>query len=88
MDIDLIKHMEAVGRRILEEKHPRPAGNTDQNFYRIGFHVPPYNSVFHLHLHIVGMPCAIKEDEEAKFGSCLRPVSEVLSTLVEKMNKD
>ena len=26
------------------------------NDFRMGFHIPPYNSVNHLHLHCLGLP--------------------------------
>ena len=60
--------MEATGRKILQERLTVDDGPDDppqvdkgkiaeNDQYRIGFHVPPFNSVFHLHMHIVGMPC-------------------------------
>ena len=73
--------METVGRRVLEERHPCPEGNTDKNFYRVGFHVPPFNTVFHLHLHIAGVPIFKPKHQVKKLGSSLRPVALVIETL-------
>lgn len=44
--------MQTIGMQVLKERHP----SNDPKIYRVGFHVPPYNSVFHLHLHIAGLP--------------------------------
>ena len=41
--------MQAVGRRLLEEYAP----GAQQEF---GYHLPPFNSVDHLHLHCFALP--------------------------------
>ncbi|GBB91604.1 hypothetical protein RclHR1_00190017 [Rhizophagus clarus] len=49
-DISLLKHMIDTGDRLLYEfgfQLPQRS---------IGFHIPPYNSVYHLHLHCLGLP--------------------------------
>ena len=46
-DIELLKHMENVGLRVL---------GGDNKAQLFGFHVPPFNSVDHLHLHCFAMP--------------------------------
>ncbi|XP_035474093.1 adenosine 5'-monophosphoramidase HINT3 [Scophthalmus maximus] len=45
-DVSLVEQMEKMGRSILEEKKV-----CDLNDVRMGFHVPPFSSVPHLHLH-------------------------------------
>ena len=42
-------HMQAVGRRLLDEYAP----GAQQEF---GYHLPPFNSVDHLHLHCFALP--------------------------------
>ncbi|ORY07189.1 HIT-like protein [Basidiobolus meristosporus CBS 931.73] len=49
-DYTTVKKMEAVGRRLLREQ-----GYTEENT-RLGFHIPPFNSINHLHLHCLGLP--------------------------------
>ena len=46
-DIDLVMHLRSVGEQTLEKN-----GFTG----RMGYHEPPFNSMFHLHMHIVGLP--------------------------------
>lgn len=43
----LVEKLVAEGKRILQEN----GGNVDD--LRLGFHWPPFNSVSHLHLHII-----------------------------------
>jgi diadenosine tetraphosphate (Ap4A) HIT family hydrolase len=47
--IPLLNHMKVVGQKILKEIDPN-AGT------RLGFHVPPFYSVDHLHLHLIMEP--------------------------------
>ena len=47
-DSDLLKHMELVAITILDQRGFKE--------YRLGFHQPPFNSMFHLHMHIAGLP--------------------------------
>ena len=42
--------MEELGMNTLTN---RIEGQIDQNEVLLGFHRPPHNSVFHLHLHVV-----------------------------------
>ncbi len=62
-DKDLITHMEKIGRVICEER-----GFTETRF---GFHQPPFNSMFHLHLHIVGLPLKDHLINKSKLGKAL-----------------
>jgi len=49
-DVIMLKEMEEIGHRILDEMNvPRPS-------QRLGFHIPPFTSVKHLHLHAQGLP--------------------------------
>uniref|UniRef100_A0A061RW72 Histidine triad family protein n=2 Tax=Tetraselmis sp. GSL018 TaxID=582737 RepID=A0A061RW72_9CHLO len=48
-DAELVRHMADVGWRLLEARHPRAPR-------KMGFHMPPFNSVGHLHLHCFALP--------------------------------
>ncbi|KAI9145185.1 HIT-like domain-containing protein [Paraphysoderma sedebokerense] len=50
-DINLLKNMMEIGRKLLIEKF----GAKDDEI-RLGFHLPPFNTVQHLHLHILKLP--------------------------------
>jgi diadenosine tetraphosphate (Ap4A) HIT family hydrolase len=47
-DIELLEYMKIIANKILDERGFRES--------RLGFHQPPFNSMFHLHMHIVGLP--------------------------------
>ncbi|XP_038057569.1 histidine triad nucleotide-binding protein 3-like [Patiria miniata] len=46
-DIPMVEYLHAVGKGVLEQK----GGSLDDA--RVGFHWPPFNTVEHLHLHMV-----------------------------------
>ncbi|RDB25869.1 Bifunctional adenosine 5'-phosphosulfate phosphorylase/adenylylsulfatase HINT4 [Hypsizygus marmoreus] len=49
-NVALLKSMEAIGHDLLDELDVSPS------MRRMGFHIPPFNSVDHLHLHVHGLP--------------------------------
>ncbi|KAK8803265.1 hypothetical protein WA158_000959 [Blastocystis sp. Blastoise] len=49
-DIDLLKHMMKVGEQIMESQGEQYKG------IKYGFHVRPFHSIKHLHLHCLGLP--------------------------------
>jgi diadenosine tetraphosphate (Ap4A) HIT family hydrolase len=49
-DLGLLEEMRAAALRVLEVHQPSALRDGD---FRLVFHVPPYNSVNHLHLHVL-----------------------------------
>ncbi|RCH99019.1 hypothetical protein CU098_008686 [Rhizopus stolonifer] len=49
----LIHGMLMLGKKLLKEHGFDPE---DESQTRLGFHVPPFNSVDHLHMHVIGLP--------------------------------
>ncbi|KAF8903710.1 HIT-like domain-containing protein [Gymnopilus junonius] len=49
-DVDLVKNMEIIGHTILSNL------DVPISMRVMGFHIPPFNSVYHLHLHVQGLP--------------------------------
>jgi len=50
LDAQLIKQMNEVGHTVLNNL------GVPENLRKSGFHIPPFNSVYHLHLHVQGLP--------------------------------
>ena len=49
-DLDLVRDMRRLALDLLKERVPRAR---DANDYVLCFHVPPFNSVDHLHMHVL-----------------------------------
>ncbi|KAF7327287.1 hypothetical protein MKEN_00306200 [Mycena kentingensis (nom. inval.)] len=50
VDAALVRTMRQIGERLLDELDVSPSMRV------FGFHIPPFNSVNHLHLHVQGLP--------------------------------
>lgn len=51
--VPLLQEMLELGTELLKEQGYNP---DDSSQVRLGFHVPPFNSVNHLHMHVIGLP--------------------------------
>lgn len=60
--ISLVKRMAEMGKTVLEEQ-----GVADIRDIRLGFHIPPYTSIDHLHLHVLAPSSQIQEYMLHKF---------------------
>ncbi|KXN82985.1 Histidine triad nucleotide-binding protein 3 [Leucoagaricus sp. SymC.cos] len=50
IDIPIVQSMQRIGDKILNDHEISPS------MRRMGFHIPPFNSIDHLHLHVQGGP--------------------------------
>ncbi|XP_026197946.1 histidine triad nucleotide-binding protein 3-like [Anabas testudineus] len=78
-NIPLVERMEEMGRSILEMRKV-----SDLNDVRMGFHLPPFSSVPHLHLHALAPASQMKPRSQLRYGSqsyWFIPVDKVLSQL-------
>ena len=57
-DEKLIKHMEYVSMRFMCSRFP-----DNEDGYRQGFHKPPFNTKFHLHMHCIVLPLTHERHE-------------------------
>ncbi|KAJ7183604.1 HIT-like protein [Mycena filopes] len=58
-DADLVRSMKTIGERLLDDL------GSPANMRVLGFHIPPFNSVNHLHMHVQGLP--YKSLRQAKY---------------------
>lgn len=58
----LVERMAEMGKAVLQEQ-----GVSDMADIKLGFHIPPYTSVDHLHLHVVAPSSQISEYVAHKF---------------------
>ncbi|KII89706.1 hypothetical protein PLICRDRAFT_52867 [Plicaturopsis crispa FD-325 SS-3] len=49
-DVNMVEEMEALGQHVLDNL------DIPMDDRRLGFHIPPFNSVNHLHLHVQALP--------------------------------
>lgn len=55
-DLRLVEHMARVSLHFMQEKHPE-----NEDGYRQGFHEPPFNTKYHLHMHCLVLPLTDKK---------------------------
>ncbi|KJA25024.1 hypothetical protein HYPSUDRAFT_135279 [Hypholoma sublateritium FD-334 SS-4] len=55
-----VKRMNEVGHTVLDNL------GVPDNMRKTGFHIPPFNSVYHLHLHVHGLPY-VSRNRAAKY---------------------
>ncbi|XP_071753101.1 adenosine 5'-monophosphoramidase HINT3-like [Centroberyx gerrardi] len=61
--IPLVEQMEEMGRRILEKNKV-----SDLDDIRMGFHLPPFSSVPHLHLHVLAPASQMNTRSLTRYG--------------------
>lgn len=61
--ITLVERMEEMGRNILEKNKV-----CDLNDIRMGFHIPPFSSVPHLHLHVLAPASKMNLKAQLRYG--------------------
>ncbi|KAM4633175.1 adenosine 5'-monophosphoramidase HINT3-like isoform 1-T1 [Polymixia lowei] len=61
--IPLVEQMEEMGRGILEKNEVR-----DLDDVRMGFHLPPFSSVPHLHLHVLAPASQMNSRSLVRYG--------------------
>ncbi|KAJ7629644.1 HIT-like protein [Mycena polygramma] len=49
-DSELVRSMKSIGEKLLDDL------GVSQSMRVFGFHIPPFNSVNHLHMHVQGLP--------------------------------
>ncbi|KAL4062183.1 HIT-like domain-containing protein [Scleroderma yunnanense] len=49
-DVDLVRRMKQIGNEILDQFQ------VPSTHRKMGFHIPPFNSIHHLHLHVQALP--------------------------------
>ncbi|KAI8973036.1 HIT-like domain-containing protein [Pilobolus umbonatus] len=54
----LLNEMTALGQALMKDQ-----GIQDTSLIRMGFHVPPFTSINHLHLHVIALPFKNKWSE-------------------------
>lgn len=75
-DLPILLEMKELGHKVGKE-----IGKG--NKYRLGFHIPPFFSIEHLHLHVCIEPCDSLWKSWVKFGLILRDIDEEIRVIRE-----
>lgn len=78
-DISLVKKMAEIGRQILKEKNV-----TNFEDISLGFHVPPFITVPHLHLHVLAPFSQLSKGVSFKFRGYFYLTVENMIQILEK----
>ena len=84
-DIELLEHMQSISMKVLKNEYSGQEGAMPEeakegDLLRLGFHVPPFNSVFHLHLHLIALPMNEQKDD-SKYGSKMATIPQLINYL-------
>ena len=77
-DLKLIQYMVKTGVNFMKER----LGSSDG--FIVGFHRPPGNSIYHLHLHLIELP--LKQEFVYSHGVFLVPGEQVIRELEEELD--
>ncbi|CAG8624408.1 14313_t:CDS:2 [Cetraspora pellucida] len=81
-DLELVKKMKEIGFRIISEKLGNDESPITSDKYLMGFGSPPFNSVFHVHMHVLSKPVTCYWPRSMKFGNWIfRNVDDVIAKL-------
>lgn len=73
----VLRKMREIGTEVLDklcEEQTATKGN-----YRFGFHLRPYNSIDHVHLHCFVLPFSSFTKEKIAYGKLLTSIEEVIA---------
>ena len=65
----------------------REKNNIQQNKYRFGFHLPPYNSIDHVHLHGFLLPINEWKYDKMLYGWVMTSIEEMVLSYRKKFKK-
>ena len=80
-DKNILYEMKEKGRKILDEICEKEGWHQE---YRFGFHLRPYNSIDHIHLHCFVLPFTSLIKDKIVYGKMLTKVEEVVLKLNDK----
>lgn len=82
-DTITVQKMKEIGERVYAEK---TKGDKDLPEYIMGFVTPPFNSVLHLHLHVISLPLTTWWPRSLAFGKLIfYRVDDLITTLSAKL---
>ena len=76
VDFNLLQHMTTVSLKFLKQQSPN-----NKDGYRVGFHRPPRNSQYHLHLHLIVLPLNDPARHGKTYGENLTDPQEVIDSM-------
>jgi len=83
-DVELVREMKATAETVLQEYQPKAYANKD---YLLCFHVPPFTTVSHLHVHVVAPVSQMSYFLRRVVYHCGMPWSTTLEDVLDRLEK-